>query len=168
MEAIFRSLRATRGSGPTQIRSCLSAQPNSFKELYSSLSTFQSKRCPRFTNRPGEMPAQHQPAIRIRIWGRACTLQRERFTLQPNIRISRHSFLISTSVSYRCPLSVSCHCTAMLHVTRYPTRICRCSVAYEVNCCWSVAYTVNYCCYLVTDSCCLFHGAMPVVCDIDK
>ena len=40
--------------------SCLSAQPNNFKELYSSLSTFQSKRCPRFPNRPRKTLAQHQ------------------------------------------------------------------------------------------------------------
>ena len=61
---IFRSSRANGGPGQTRSLGCahvLSAQPNNLKELYSHLSIFQSKRCPRFPNSPGKKLAQAAP-----------------------------------------------------------------------------------------------------------
>ena len=54
-------------------------------------------------------------------------MERERFYHSPASELDVTRYQYPLSVSYRCPLAVSCHCTAMLRhgVTRYPTPICR-------------------------------------------
>ena len=98
--------------------------------------------------------------IRINIWGSACSMKKERCISQSGIGISCLLLSLSTVCKLskrRSPLSVSCHCTAMLSVTWSPTRICRIRGELLLICCIQGR--------LLLISGCLFICEMPVVCD---